>query len=453
MEYRHVNNFDKREKLHAIETLLPEENIILSDGDITLSEVISRSTFNGEILLTEETSCGVWFLRGPCLQKFANKKAYVFLYGLLGCVFSAAYAYFNGTITTLEKRFKIPSRTTGIITVGNDLSQLLVSVILSYYAGRGHRPRWMALGMYTVVLFCLLTALPHFLYGAGTDALSLTLEYETNQNTSANSLLRQQNKFICHKKNSTESECEIEGSNYSPQLILFTAQFISGIGGSLYYTLGYLTWTTISRNLKHQRYSTKCCYLTSSASVTPKISKTEDSRNPKSTSGLNSGFSYFIRMLGPGIGYGLASVCLKLYINPMLTPTIDNRDPRWLGAWWLGWIILGFVIFIFSTLLALFPKTLPRAAVRKEMLKRQASKASSAKMEPEMELPTSFKGDPVKTEACLTMSWGKFWTNRRCFRRQVTFLQSSSYCPLTNNHSSYFPELLLHLNRIKVTVT
>lgn len=63
--------------------------------------------------LTDETTCGIGPIRSAWLQKFANKKAYVFLYGLLGCTFSASYAYFNGTITTLEKRFKIPSRTTG----------------------------------------------------------------------------------------------------------------------------------------------------------------------------------------------------------------------------------------------------------------------------------------------------------------------------------------------------
>lgn len=96
-------------------------------------------------------------------------------------------------------------------------------------------------------------------------------------------------------------------------------------------------------------------------------------------------------MLGPAIGYGLASFCLKLYISPTLTPTIDNNDPRWLGAWWLGWIILALVIFIFASLLALFPKTLPRAAVRKELLKKQICKISE-KCEPEPELPTSFKG-------------------------------------------------------------
>lgn len=63
--------------------------------------------------LTKDTQCGIGFIRGSLLQKFANKKAYVFIYGFTGLIFSASYAYFNGTITAMEKRFKIPSRTTG----------------------------------------------------------------------------------------------------------------------------------------------------------------------------------------------------------------------------------------------------------------------------------------------------------------------------------------------------
>lgn len=77
---------------------------------------------------------------------FANQTAYVLLYGIVGCIFSMTYAYFNGTITTIEKRFKIPSKNTGIISVGNDISQTLVSAVLAYYAGKGHRPRWIGFG-------------------------------------------------------------------------------------------------------------------------------------------------------------------------------------------------------------------------------------------------------------------------------------------------------------------
>jgi len=36
------------------------------------------------------------------------------VYGLLGTIQAMAYIYFVATLTTLEKRFKIPSKTTGL---------------------------------------------------------------------------------------------------------------------------------------------------------------------------------------------------------------------------------------------------------------------------------------------------------------------------------------------------
>ncbi|KAL0126171.1 hypothetical protein PUN28_004946 [Cardiocondyla obscurior] len=319
-----------------------------------------------ELPITDDTSCGIWCLKGPTLQKFANKKAYVFLYGVLGCIFSASYAYFNGTITTIEKRFKIPSKTTGLITVGNDISQLFVSVALSYYAGRGHRPRWIAFGIYTVVLFCCLTMLPHFLYGPGEDALSLTKEYggkPRNSLQNASVISEKHRKFLCLGKENRGLDCEVEDGNFAPQVLLFIAQLVSGVGGSLYYTLG--------------------------------VSYMDDNIQKSKTPALIS-FSYFLRMLGPAIGYGLASFSLKFYISPTLTPTITMQDPRWLGAWWLGWIILAILLFIFASVIALFPKTLPRAAARKVLALERNKSAASIKGEQESELPASIS-DMLRT--------------------------------------------------------
>lgn len=284
----------------------------------------------GDKSSAKETTCGIWFIKGEWLQRFANKKAYVFLYGLLGCIFSAAFSYFNGTITTLEKRFKIPSRTTGIITVGNDISQLFVSVVLTYYVGKRHRPRWIAVGIYTVVLFCLMNALPHFLYGPGEDAFGLTYEYGGSRGLNNLTQGSQDRQRLCQAE--SHKKCDSTSGSLAPQVILFLAQLISGVGGSLYYTLG--------------------------------VSYMDDNIKKSKTPVLIS-FSYFIKMLGPAIGYALASLCLKFYISPTLTPKIDNKDPRWLGAWWIGWLILGLVMFICASLLGLFPKTLPRAALRR----------------------------------------------------------------------------------------
>lgn len=68
------------------------------------------------------------------------------VFGIAGCFVAMAFTYFNGTITTLEKRYRIPSQTTSIIIVGTDISTTLTSGLLGYYAGRGHRPRYIALG-------------------------------------------------------------------------------------------------------------------------------------------------------------------------------------------------------------------------------------------------------------------------------------------------------------------
>lgn len=84
-----------------------------------------------------------------------------------------------------------------------------------------------------------------------------------------------------------------------------------------------------------------------------------------------------MKMLGPSVGYTLASICLKMYILPDLTPTIDNKDTRWLGAWWLGWLILGSILTFFGLLMMLFPKELPRAAVRRKIAMGKENFASN----------------------------------------------------------------------------
>jgi solute carrier organic anion transporter family, member 5A len=68
-----------------------------------------------------------------------------------------------------------------------------------------------------------------------------------------------------------------------------------------------------------------------------------------------------LRTVGPAVGFILGFACLSIYVDPTLTPAIKRRDPRWIGAWWLGWIILGTAMTLFAFLMALFPAELPTA--------------------------------------------------------------------------------------------
>lgn len=96
---------------------------------------------------------------------------------------------------------------------------------------------------------------------------------------------------------------------------------------------------------------------------------------------LFKGLSYFIRLLGPAAGYALASLSLKIYIAPELTPVISNEDPRWLGAWYIGWIFIALILLSFTILMAMFPKELPRAAVRKRIALEKEKRANAQKLE------------------------------------------------------------------------
>ena len=65
----------------------------------------------------------------------------------------------------------------GIISVGNDVSSLFLSAFISYYGGKSHRPRWIGIGLLLIVFYCIITATPHFIYGAGEEALALTVQH------------------------------------------------------------------------------------------------------------------------------------------------------------------------------------------------------------------------------------------------------------------------------------
>ncbi|XP_044742065.1 solute carrier organic anion transporter family member 74D [Chrysoperla carnea] len=336
------------------------ESIELAEQQNELIEKNEKQFLNDSYEQLDDIKCGLGCLQYDWLQRYANKNAYVFVYGFLGCLFSAAYAYFNGTLTMIEKRFKIPSQTTGIISVGNDISSLFLSAVISYYGGYGHRPRWIAFGLFLIATFCLISALPQFIYGSGELALLLTQEYALADNYTATDTLgtnnNNQNQFLC-QLNRTSNECQANSlvpleNNFAPQIILFIAQLISGVGGSLYHTLG--------------------------------VSYMDDNIKKSKTPALIS-ISYFIRLLGPAFGYALASACLKIYISPYLTPIIDQRDSRWLGAWWLGWLILSIPIYLLSILMAMFPKELPESYMRKQKLKQQQIENNNKQQIPNVE--------------------------------------------------------------------
>uniref|UniRef100_A0A182QAF8 Solute carrier organic anion transporter family member n=1 Tax=Anopheles farauti TaxID=69004 RepID=A0A182QAF8_9DIPT len=278
-----------------------------------------------------DVQCGFWVCRGPFWQRLASKKLYVLLFGLIGCILNSTTSYFYGTLTTVEKSIQISSRTVGIITAGSDLSFVLASLFLSYYASNRRKPLWIAMGIVSMALSCFVNALPHFLFAPG----------RAEMEQSAGNWTRGQADNLC-RADRLPPDCSLDVGDIRPQMVLFFGSFLSGIGTSLYFTLGL---TYLDDNVRKE----KVPFLSSLAA--------------------------FGRRMGPLVGFSLASLCLKYFVHVGVDPGYDQTDPRWIGAWWMGWLTLGSTLVFIAPFFASFPKVLPRAAERIS-LSRQASRIS-----------------------------------------------------------------------------
>lgn len=126
---------------------------------------LSLMRSNSDITDGNDTECGL----GPCapkwLQIFASKQAFLVVFCITWVLQGMYYTYFVSVITTIEKLFQIQSKTTGIIMSATEIGQIGSSLLLTYYGGQGHRPKWIAWGMVLFAVSSFTCSLPHFIYG------------------------------------------------------------------------------------------------------------------------------------------------------------------------------------------------------------------------------------------------------------------------------------------------
>ena len=71
----------------------------------------------------------------------------------------------NVVITTLEKRFDLPSTRSGLIASSNDFLALFLVLFISFYGSRRHKPRLIGIGVVVLGLGSIIFSLPHFFTG------------------------------------------------------------------------------------------------------------------------------------------------------------------------------------------------------------------------------------------------------------------------------------------------
>uniref|UniRef100_A0A8C6BRB6 Solute carrier organic anion transporter family member n=2 Tax=Monodon monoceros TaxID=40151 RepID=A0A8C6BRB6_MONMO len=90
----------------------------------------------------------------------------------------------------------------------------------------------------------------------------------------------------------------------------------------------------------------------------------------KSQSKINNGCVQTVAIIGPIFGFLLGSLCAKLYVDIGFVNldhiNITPKDPQWVGAWWLGYLIAGSISLLAAVPFWYLPKSLPRPRSRED---------------------------------------------------------------------------------------
>ncbi|CAH7430969.1 unknown_gene_8393 [Phodopus roborovskii] len=236
-------------------------------------------------------------------------KIKMFLVALTGAYVSKSLsgAYMNSMLTQIERQFNIPTSIVGFINGSFEIGNLVLIIFVSYFGTKLHRPIMIGIGCVVMGLGCFLMSLPHFLMGR--------YEYEKTISPASN---LSSNSFLC------------SGNRTS----------VPTPDPAVYKQLSFIN--------KYYKTNKKLGMLLHVWLYTIRYIRI-----------LETG-----KILGPLLGLFLASFCATIYVDTGSVKTDDltitPTDTRWVGAWWVGFLICAGVNILTSTPFFFIPKTLPR---------------------------------------------------------------------------------------------
>ncbi|XP_037307467.1 solute carrier organic anion transporter family member 3A1 [Pungitius pungitius] len=230
-------------------------------------------------------------------------------------------AYLVSVLTTLERRFNLQSADVGVIASSFEIGNLALILFVSYFGAKAHRPRLIGCGGIVMALGALLSALPEFL----TKQYKIGKMWRTDVG-----------RDICSNASSSEAQqaedavCDNRTNTNMMYLLLIGAQVLLGIGATPVQPLGV-------------------SYI--------------DDHVKKKDSSLYIGILFSTLVFGPACGFILGSLCTKFYVDAISLDTnllgITPEDPRWIGAWWAGFLLCGALLFCSALFMFGFPQSLP----------------------------------------------------------------------------------------------
>ncbi|XP_052765367.1 solute carrier organic anion transporter family member 2A1-like [Mya arenaria] len=290
--------------------------------------------------IENDTKCGLGSFKPESLQVFARIGAFVGLYSFSGLLTQTLTTYVNSQVSMLEKQFGFSSAETGFLMSCNDIGFLLCVVFAGHIARKVHIPR--GLGFSTILFgVCgLMCALPYFISDKSAYVLS-DLQPMQDSNMSLKSALSRSSKVPLCLNNSGgynyDARCDSQSS---------TAERTAGLE-ELYIKKVAFTMIAVGMFLQGVGKSFRF----------PFVSVYIDDAIEKRKTGFYMGILMGTGIFGPALAYLLGGLFSKIYVT-LESVDITPRDPRWIGAWWLGFLVFGGFAVLFSVPTMCFPRYL-----------------------------------------------------------------------------------------------
>uniref|UniRef100_F6UFC7 Solute carrier organic anion transporter family member n=1 Tax=Monodelphis domestica TaxID=13616 RepID=F6UFC7_MONDO len=267
-----------------------------------------------------------------CSNLFLSIKFFVFCHSLLQLAQLMISGYLKSSISTIEKRFGLSSQTSGLLAAFNEVGNTALIVFVSYFGSRVHRPRLIGLGAVLVALAGLLMSLPHFI---SEPYRYDHVDFDLPQDSASSLCTPSQASALPSASIPAPSNSSCALYSEAPQMVvvglMFLAQTLLGVGAVPIQPFG--------------------------------ISYIDDFAHP-TNSPLYLGILFAVTLIGPGMAYGLGGLMLRFYVDIDRMPeggiSLTPKDPRWVGAWWLGFLVSAGAVTLTALPYFFFPREMPK---------------------------------------------------------------------------------------------
>ncbi|XP_016519990.1 solute carrier organic anion transporter family member 2B1 isoform X1 [Poecilia formosa] len=251
---------------------------------------------------------------------FRSIKVFVLCHSLLQLAQLLVSGYMKSSISTIERRYGLSSQKSGILAAFNEVGNTVLIVFVSFFGSRVHRPRYIGGGALLACLASLLMAVPHFLSGHYIYTDMITTSTDNKSGLCFSSLPSNQ---TCHKKDSD--------TQWAVYPLLLLGQLLLGIGAVPIQPFG--------------------------------ISYIDDYASRRN-SPLYLGILLAMTSIGPALGFVTGSFLMRFYVDfdklPRGEIELEQKDLRWVGAWWLGFLVASSFLFLTALPYLFFPREMPK---------------------------------------------------------------------------------------------